>query len=130
MKILKNIIAVLFILYGSLGAVALAYLYFNGEWNVMFSGINVYKILFNILGSVTAIYGGLQAIRNKSNAVLFVGISVMLYLVGASYEIVMEHGIYFYNHIMTEYFWASGIQIFLLVLMYLSTILKKKANKQ
>lgn len=129
MSILNILIAVLFILYGLAGIVGLAYLYYSGLNHELFAGINIYKVPANIIGGLAAIIGGFKAIGRKNRAFFYIGISVFAYIVGATYEIILEHGLYFYKHIMGVFFWTAGVQLALLMALVLVTSHIEKTKK-
>lgn len=129
MKKVGNILAVLFIAYGLLRGVGITFIFISNDFSSYITGINIYKLPINLAGSLCAIIGGIFALYNKPKALLLIGLSIISYIIGASYEIVLEHGIYFYKHIMITYFVASAIQIVAFTILAISILKNVSANK-
>jgi hypothetical protein len=126
MKAVIRVVASLFIVYGILRILSTIVVLWDP---LIYEGIIIYKIPINLLGGILAIVGGILCFKLNNLGIVFIGISILSYIVGASYEIVLAHGVNFYNYIMATYFWTFGIQILLFfALVFASKQLKSDAK--
>lgn len=126
MRIIRIIVASLFLIYGLISLIGVPVLYLIGFGQEIFSGIKIYKVPGNIIGGIAASYGGFLAIKYQRTSLVYIGISILIYIITSTYEIVMKHGLQFYNHIMFSFFESAGLQIALFIVLIFCF---KEANK-
>lgn len=120
MRILGMISALIFILYGITRILFFTVLVLGLINSDSFSGINALKLPATLIGGALAIYGGVLYFKKHKNSVKFISASVILYIASATYEHILEHGIYFYRSIMGAFFWFTGAQLLLLIIIFIS----------
>jgi len=133
MKILKNIAAIYFIFLGMGGLFLYWADIFSQDWQyfVQSKGIDNFMIITGIIGAALSLIGGIQTIRNKLNAVVFLLLSIIDYIAGgilASY--IKFEGNPFIN-LMPTFYYISGSRVIALGIIWflLIRLNDTKANK-
>ena len=130
MEVLKKSIYILigawFLVRGAISFFGIPVLYYLGMGQELFAGISIYKVPANLVGGLAGMYGGYLAIKNHRKALIFLGLDVAIYLVSATFEIILENGFFWFWHINPVFFRSAGTQIALFIVLY---FVLGKANK-
>ena len=118
MKYIVILIAIVYLLFGLWVSLDNAQLLFNRGYFVIFSQIESFKTPIVLIGGLLALVGSIMAFKRKISSVWLLLLSLIAFVIGASYDVIIKHGIYFYLHLIPVFYLAVIFRLATVVALY------------